>query len=78
MNNKPLILRIEDAKRDLISAVSTVSREYDLPAYFLEPIIADIHNQLIRERNEEVKTLRLKYAEDVKKDDVPSEKAEAT
>ena len=76
MNNKPLILKIEDAKRDLVSAVNAVIRDYDLPAYFVEPIIADIHNQLIHERSAEIETLRAKYSADDKIKDVPPEKSE--
>ena len=58
MNQKHLILRIEDVERELVSTVNNLVRDNDLPFYFLEPIIDRIHKQIIDERNRELEILR--------------------
>lgn len=44
--DKPLILRIEEAKQELMLCVSDVLQKYELNCYFLEPIVEDIYSQI--------------------------------
>lgn len=43
---KPLILRIEEAKQELIQCVNDIIRDYELNCYLLEPVFADIYTQI--------------------------------
>lgn len=43
MNNRPLVLRLREAKENIIAAVNAAIREQDLPCYLLEPIISEVH-----------------------------------
>ena len=44
--NKPLILVIEEAKRETFVAINSIIRKHNLSCAFYEPIIAEIHRQL--------------------------------
>ena len=43
---KPLVIRLKEAKEFLIAAVNATIKEKDLPCYLIEPIIAEVHNQV--------------------------------
>lgn len=44
---KPLILRMEEAERELVDAVNAVIQRHSLPCYLVEPMIDKIHRQVI-------------------------------
>lgn len=46
MTNKPLVLRLREAKESIVAAVNAAIKEQDLPCYLLEPIIAELHTQV--------------------------------
>lgn len=46
MNNKPLVLRLREAKENLVAAVNAAIKELDLPCYLLEPIISEVYKQV--------------------------------
>ena len=43
---RPLILEIEEAKTEIITAVNKALTERGIPCYILSPIIRDIFNQV--------------------------------
>ena len=43
MNETPLILRIEEARKIIVGAVNTAIKEQNLPCFLIEPIIAEVH-----------------------------------
>lgn len=45
-NNRPIILQIEDAKRELTQCVNGIMQKYDLPCYFMETIFAELYTQI--------------------------------
>lgn len=53
MNEKPLVLRIESAKQRLIDGLNAVLAEEELPCFLVEPIIADLHEQVSRSARRE-------------------------
>ena len=53
MKDKPLVLRIESAKQKLINALNEVLAEESLPCFLVEPIIADLHEQVTRSARRE-------------------------
>jgi hypothetical protein len=46
MNKRPLVLRLREAKENILAAVNAAIKEQDLPCYLIEPIIAEMHNQV--------------------------------
>ena len=46
MTNKPLVLRLREAKERIVAAVNAAIKEQELPCYLLEPIIAELHTQV--------------------------------
>jgi hypothetical protein len=43
---KPLVIRIREAKNKIIAAVNSAVEEQNLPYYLIEPIIAEMHGQI--------------------------------
>lgn len=42
-NNKPLILRIDEARQTIVAAVNAALKEQSLPCFLIEPILAEAH-----------------------------------
>lgn len=59
MNDKPLILRIDEARKTLVDAVNVVIKEHNLPCFLVESIIAEVHASIsdgaMRERESALK-----------------------
>lgn len=63
MNEKPIILAIEEAKSDLETAVNEILKKHQIPFYFLEPIFADLYKQVAQGKAKELEAARAKVAE---------------
>ena len=46
MNNKPLPIRLREAKESIIQNLNTVLKEQELPCYLIEPIIEEVHRMV--------------------------------
>ena len=46
MEQKPIILEIEEAKQELIQCVNDIIAKHRLPCYFIEPMFADLYAQI--------------------------------
>lgn len=60
-NNKPLFLRIEEAKVELASAINRQRNENGIPFYILEMILKDLYGQVVDGKNAEVDAVRKEY-----------------
>ena len=60
-NNKPLFLRIEEAKVELASAINRQRSENGIPFYILEMILKDLYGQVVDGKNAEVAAVRKEY-----------------
>lgn len=60
--NKPLILKIEEAKIELTKDVNEVVRKYGLSCYFIEPIIANLYRQVQAQAKAELEQVQLSYS----------------
>ncbi len=56
---KPLALVLEETKQELCTLVNRTLQTNALPAYMIEPVVADLHNQLLQ-----AKQLELQVAKD--------------
>lgn len=55
---KPLCLRIEDAKLEMIAVANRVMAEYGLPYFIIEPIFKDIYFQIVEGKKAELEAAR--------------------
>lgn len=60
-NNKPLFLRIEEAKVELASAINRQRSENSIPFYILEMILKDLYGQVVNGKNAELEAVRKEY-----------------
>jgi hypothetical protein len=54
----PLILRVEAAKNEIMQCVNNALQQYQLPCYFVEPIIKDIYLQVKEGAKNELETTK--------------------
>lgn len=62
--DKPLILVIEEAKRETFVAINSIIRKHNLSCAFYEPIIAEIHRQLEDGKRTEIENATRAYKEE--------------
>jgi hypothetical protein len=58
---KPLCLRLEDAKAEIAAVINRHKTENELPYYLLEPILKDIYIQVANGKEAEVEFVRSNY-----------------
>lgn len=58
--NKPLCLILEDAEKEITTAVESVAKKNGLPCYLLEPIVAVILGRLQNGKRTELEDARRK------------------
>ena len=58
---KPLCLRIEEAKTEIASVINQQRSEKGIPFYLLEPIIKDLYAQVVNGKNAEIEAIRRDY-----------------
>ena len=71
MTNTPLVLRLREAKESIVSAVNAAIKEQGLPCFLLEPIIAEVHNQVSAEATREYNIAKKQNEEAGGEDDGP-------
>ena len=58
---KPLCLRMEEAKREISEVVNKQRSENGIPFYILEPIVKDIYSQVVNGKNTEIAVIKRDY-----------------
>ena len=76
MPDTPLILIIENAKRDMNNMFYQIINKSGLPAYLIEGIIVDILSEVRNRKNIELSEALVKYSEDVSKKSETTEQKE--
>ena len=64
MTNKPtkhLCLKMDEAAKELNSAIEQIAAKHDLPCYLLEPIVSDILTRLQNGKRVELENARKTY-----------------
>lgn len=67
---KPLCLRLEDAKADISAVINRHKTENELPYYLLEPILKDIYIQVANGKEAEVEFVRSNYEKNKEESEV--------
>lgn len=66
--DKPLCLRIEDAKSEIAAVINRHRTEGGLPCFILEPILKDFYTQVANGKAAEIEAVKRDY-EATEKDD---------
>lgn len=61
IKEKPLCLRIEEAKTEIASVINRQRGENGIPFYLLEPIVKDLYTQVVNGKNAEIEAVRKDY-----------------
>lgn len=62
MEQKPIILRIEEAKQELLQSVNDVLQKHGLNCYLLEPVFTDLYAQIKASAQNELMQARAQIA----------------
>lgn len=62
MENKPIILEIQDVRIGLINIINNAVQKKGVPCYFLEPIIADLYRQVQAQAKVELEQVQISYS----------------
>ena len=62
MENKPIILEIQDVRTGLVNLVNNAVQKKGVPCYFLEPIIADLYRQVQAQAKVELEQAQISYS----------------
>lgn len=46
MEQKPIILEMDEAKRELVQCVNNILEKHGLNCYLIEPMFAELHTQI--------------------------------
>lgn len=73
IKEKPLILVIEDVKKEIIKDLNNISNDNNLSYYFLEIILKEIYQEVVEKKILEIKNIKQQYMQkmdnEVKKGD---------
>ncbi len=62
MEQKPLILRIDDAKQELVQYINDFLQRHGLACYLIEPMFAEMHTNIKNAAKNELVQARIKEA----------------
>lgn len=62
--NKPLNLRVEEAKEEIVQTINSTG----LPPFLVEPIVKDIYNEIVILKQNELQRSRLEYDKGLKEE----------
>lgn len=70
MNNmeKPIQLRIEDVKKNIINFVNDICNKNSIDYYFLEIILKDIYQETLKLKENELKEVEETYCQQLEKE----------
>lgn len=63
MESKPIIVRMEDAKRRLIRCINDILREEELNCYLIEPMLGSVYNQIQTQARNELAQAEASYTD---------------
>ena len=66
LKEKPLCLRMEDAKKDIEAVINHHIGECGLPCYILEPIMREYYTLVANRKAAEVELMRKEYKKEKK------------
>lgn len=61
MNNKPIILKLDEAKRELTQCVNDILSRHKLNCYLIEPMFAEMYSQIKMSAQQELAQARAQF-----------------
>lgn len=61
MSNKPLCLELDEAQKELTTAVEKIANNHGLPCYLLEPLLSNVLARLENGKRIEIENARRSY-----------------
>lgn len=61
MKDKPIILKIEEFKGELSNSLNELLQKYQIPMYFVNNVIDDIHTQINTLSQTEYRNIEIEY-----------------
>ena len=58
MEQKPIILEMDEAKRELVQCVNEIMQRHGLNCYLMEPMFAELHTEMKSMAQKEISLLR--------------------
>lgn len=58
MEQKPIILEMDEAKRELVQCVNDILQRHGLNCYLIEPMVAELHSQIKASAQQELAQAR--------------------
>ena len=66
MNQKPLVLEMDEAKQELVQCVNGILQSHGLSCYLIEPMFAELYAQIKASAQNELAQARAQIAEQQK------------
>lgn len=63
---KPFLLEMEEARTETFDAVNRIMQQHNIPCYFYEAIINDVHRQLLDGKKNELTATAAQYEASIK------------
>lgn len=63
MESKPIIVRMENAKRRLIRCINDILSEEELNCYMIEPMLGGVYNQIQTQARNELAQAEASYTD---------------
>ena len=73
MANKPLCLEIDEATKELNSAVEQISKAHGLPCYILELLVSDVLARLQNGKRIEIESAKRSYERQLAEEEAQNE-----
>ena len=61
MQEKPIILELDEAKRELAQCVNDILSRHNLNCYLIEPMFAEMHSQIKMSAQQELAQARAQF-----------------
>lgn len=61
MEQKPIIVEMEEAKQELVQCVNDILANHRLSCYLIEPMFAELYSQIKAESHRELTQARTQY-----------------
>ena len=65
MEQKSIILEMDEAKRELTQCVNDILQKHGLNCYLIEPMFAELHSQIKMTAQRELAQARTQFAEEI-------------
>ena len=74
---KPTVLQLDEAEREIFTAVEQIMVAHNLPFFLLQPIVEKLNNRLMQEKKLETELARSSYDKQLREYEADEDKQES-